>query len=273
MQEISAEPVLEEVHGIKINPQFAYFCGAMRDGTMPKPYDNHFEISIGQKCAEWLEQVVKPIMVSSLEIPPEKVLFKPQGTPRLVVFSKEKYLILSEILGHKGGKNLWGTPRIISENPVLWKGYCRGFFDSEGEVPFVSEYLNGIYSTKPRARIRIHQGWSSETGCPPLSDLKHFIESIGVETKGIYGPKLNKNTFDFDLHITGLANVADFSDKIGSSHPEKSKRLSQLLSFLGKRNAIPRRLIGGLHEWRNERPTVPILDLVNLLLGEHAEDF
>ena len=38
-------------------------------------------------------------------------------------------------------------------------------------------------------------------------------------------------------------------------------------------SVIPRRLIGGLHEWRNERPTVPALDLVNLLLSEHAEDF
>ena len=37
-------------------------------------------------------------------------------------------------------------------------------------------------------------------------------------------------------------------------------------------SVIPRRLIGGLHEWRNERPTVPALDLVNLLLSEHAED-
>lgn len=28
-----------------------------------------------------------------------------------------------------------------------------------------------------------------------------------------------------------------------------------------------------MHEWRNVRPTVPVLDLVNLLLGEHAENF
>ena len=37
-------------------------------------------------------------------------------------------------------------------------------------------------------------------------------------------------------------------------------------------SVIPRRLIGGLHEWRNARPTVPVLNLVNLLLGEHAGD-
>ena len=45
-------------------------------------------------------------------------------------------------------------------------------------------------------------------------------------------------------------------------------------SFEGSNNVsvIPRRLIGGLHEWRNERPTVPASDLVNLLLGEHAGD-
>ena len=47
----------------------------------------------------------------------------------------------------------------------------------------------------------------------------------------------------------------------------KKREFSNIVSV------IPRRLIGGLHEWRNERPTVPALDLVNLLLGEHAEDF
>lgn len=232
MQEIPSEPVLTELHDIKINPQFAYFCGAMRDGTLPKPYDNHFEISIGQKCVEWLEQIIKPIMISSLKIPEEKILFKPQGTPRLVVFSKEKYLNLSGILGHRGGKNLWGTPEIILENKVFWKWYCRGFFDSEGEVPFVQEYLSGIYSTKPRARIRIHQSWDTVTNCPPLDDLKRFIESLNISTKGIYGPKNNKNTFDFDLHLTGLENIQGFSEKIGSSHPEKKVRLAQLIFFL-----------------------------------------
>ncbi len=38
-------------------------------------------------------------------------------------------------------------------------------------------------------------------------------------------------------------------------------------------SVIPRRLIGGLHEGHNERPTVPTRDLVNSLLGEDAEDF
>ena len=38
-------------------------------------------------------------------------------------------------------------------------------------------------------------------------------------------------------------------------------------------SVIPRRLIGGLHEWHNELPTVPSWDLVNLLLCEYAEDF
>jgi len=37
-------------------------------------------------------------------------------------------------------------------------------------------------------------------------------------------------------------------------------------------SVIPRRLIGGLHEWRNVAPTVPAWDLVNSLSGEHAGD-
>ena len=38
--------------------------------------------------------------------------------------------------------------------------------------------------------------------------------------------------------------------------------------FMETGSVIPRRLIGGLHEWRNDSPTVPIWDLVNSLPGE-----
>ena|GEM_PF-4137924 len=38
-------------------------------------------------------------------------------------------------------------------------------------------------------------------------------------------------------------------------------------------SVIPRRLIGGLHEWRNASPTVPTWDLVNSLAGEDAGNF
>ena len=236
---IPYRPVVGRVKNISLNPQFFYFAGAMRDGTLPRIYDGHYEISISQKLIPWLTKVIKPILVKTLKIPESKIRIKiDSNTPRLVIYSKKSYNTIAEILNHPTGKNFWETPEIIRKHFELQKWYIRGFFDSEGEVPHVEEYLRHRFRTKPRLRVRIHQAWRDKTGCPVLEDLREMIAKFGINSKVCEAGK-NKNSIKYELSITGK-EVYKFYQNIGSSHPLKKYRFRLLFELNSlRRNTSP----------------------------------
>ena len=235
-EKIPTFPTLGKIEDFPINPQLLYFAGAMRDGTLPLPYDAHYEISVGQKNKDWLEKIIRPIMVETLGIKEAKIRLKiDKNTPRLVVYSKDVFGRLARVLTHPTGSSCWKTPPICRSHPELQKWYLRGFFDAEGEVPHVEGFLDGTFSTKPRLRIRIHQAWNKKNGCPVLEDLAQMCSNFGIKIVGIYGPKRNVNTFDFDLAISGRDALLQFYRQIGTSHPDKKKRFSLLFNLYGIR--------------------------------------
>ena len=228
---IPEEPKVSSIGDVVVNPQLMYFLGAMRDGTLPKVYDNHYEISVAQKNIDWLTEIIKPILTDTLKIQEEKIRLKiDKNTPRLVIYSKKHYTMLSN-LGLKSG--VYETPAIVLSQPLLQKWYIRGFFDAEGEVPHVEKFLDKTVKTFPRLRIRIHQAWSNKKHCPPLEDIKKILENTGIKCNNIWGPKLNKNTYDFDLPISGK-EVLNFYDKIGSSHSWKIMCFNLLFNLYNK---------------------------------------
>ena len=230
---IPVEPVLGKINGIYVNPQLFYLAGAMRDGTFPKPYQNHYEISVAQKSTEWLD-IVQNIFESTLMVDERKIKRKigSDGVNRLVIYSRELYYQLSDVLKHPTGRNLWDTPPFIKRYLKLQKWYIQGFFDAEGEIAHVEDYLQQKTITKPKMRIILHQSWKDEV-CPVLIDLKEMLKANGIVCGNIWGPKKNKNTWDYDLPISGLENVIGFYRKIGTAHPEKEKRFRLLFNVYG----------------------------------------
>jgi hypothetical protein len=206
-----------------------YFAGAMRDGSLPKPYMGHYEITISQKYINWLNKIIIPIFIESFKIRKQKIRIKQDNnTPRIVIYSKEFYFKLKNFLDH----NLedWKTPGFVLNTTKLKKWYVCGFFDAEGEVPHVEEYLSGKYSTKPRLRIRFHQCNHKNQIPNSLLDLISFLKILDINCGNITGPKRNKNTFDFDLPITGT-ETKKFYEKIGTFHPMKDKRFKLLFKL------------------------------------------
>ncbi|MBI5159242.1 LAGLIDADG family homing endonuclease [Candidatus Micrarchaeota archaeon] len=230
---IPTRPVLDRINGFEVNPQLFYLAGAMRDGTFPKPYQNHYEISIAQNSDEWID-AIKEIFLSTLKVDAEKIKKKPGSNrvKRLVVYSRDIYSRLSETFQHPTGRNLWNTPAFVKKYPELQKWYVQGFFDAEGEIAHVEDYLKKIVVTKPKMRIILHQSWKDEA-CPVLIDLKNIIENKGIRCGKVWGPKKNKNTLDYDLPISGSSNVLKFYKEIGTSHPEKNARFKLLFDLYG----------------------------------------
>jgi hypothetical protein len=205
----------------------------MRDGTFPKPYQGHYEISIAQNSAEWIE-MIEEIFISTLKVD-RKIIKRKLGSnsvKRLVIYSKDLYYRLSEAFRHPTGKNLWETPPFIKKFPELQKWYIQGFFDAEGEIAHVEDYLNKNTITKPKMRIILHQSWKDEV-CPVLIDLKEMLKNLEISCGNIWGPKKNKNTWDYDLPISGAEDVLKFYKEIGTSHPEKDERFRLLFNVYG----------------------------------------
>ena len=88
----------------KISENLAYIAGALRDGSLPKPYNNQYEIQLSQKNLNWLE-MVKNILQ---ELFPEKnirIVKYGKQTPRIKIYSKMIYKDLVELFEYPGTQN------------------------------------------------------------------------------------------------------------------------------------------------------------------------
>jgi len=88
----------------KISKKLSYVAGILRDGSLPKPYNNQYEIQVSQDNMEWLEKA-KEILQKLF--PKKKIKISKYGkqTPRIKIYSKEIYQNLVELFEYPGTQN------------------------------------------------------------------------------------------------------------------------------------------------------------------------
>jgi len=206
----------------KISKNLSYLAGILRDGSLPKPYNNQYEIQISQDDIEWLESV--KYKLQNL-FPEKKIQIVKYGkqTPRIKIYSKEIYQKLINLFEYPGSQCKWEIPLIIrngSKETKKW--FIKGFFDAEGEVPLSKQ------NRKYKVWIRFHHSWDGNK-CLVLEQLKKILEiDFKIQCGSVSGPKKEKNFPSFDLAIYG-DNIHKFFKQIGTFHPKHVKRLNVML--------------------------------------------
>ena len=153
----------------KISKNLSYLAGILRDGSLPKPYNNQYEIQVSQDNIEWLGRVKKMLQILFPEKKIEIVKYGKQ-TPRIKIYSKEIYYNLVNLFEYPETQNKWEIPTVIRNgSKEMKKWFITGFFDAEGEVPLSRQ------SGKYKIWIRFHHSWDGER-CIVLEQLKGILE-------------------------------------------------------------------------------------------------
>lgn len=192
----------------------SYFLGAMRDGSA-KHYDRGYEFNIWQENFEWLEKVQK--IIADLFGKKPSIL-KDRNGFRIRFDSKKIFIWLVGAGFPKDGKHVfWNTPDLAKKNKRNFQHYVAGFFDAEGGVAKYKKF------GKTYLRLDFYQSWNNKNGCPPLEDIKEFLQSIGINCGKVRSRKDNAfNKYPrYLFSISGSKSVSKFFKEIPILHPEK----------------------------------------------------
>ena len=221
---------------MNISQDMAYLAGILRDGSLPKPYNNQYEIQVSQDNIIWLEKV-KEIMQKLFPEKELKIIKYGKQTPRIKIYSKEIYYKLTKLFEYPGMQSKWEIPSVIrTGSKEIKKSFIRGFFDAEGEVPLSKQ---GSKGSKYKIWIRFHHSWDGNQ-CIVLEQMKRILEKeFNILCGNVSGPKNEKNYPSFDLAIYGRYAVQQFFQHIGSLHPKHNERLKTMLGKDMQRNPLP----------------------------------
>jgi hypothetical protein len=172
----------------KINSDFAFLLGAIRDGGIHYDMNNNaYKIHFEEQNKQYLKQEIQSRLkkVFGLET---HITLRPDGVHQIQFASKPIYLLLAKCFGMREIQQFWNTPILIKNAPLsLQKAYIRGFFDAEGTF----EHL--------------YHSWFSNTECPPLqfiSDVLNFKLDIRCTSPQLVKINNEFNRFPvFQLYI------------------------------------------------------------------------
>lgn len=204
---------------MEMTEKLAYIVGALKDGSLPEPYNNLYEIQFSQKNRKWLRKIRGFLENLFPERDIKIVQYGEQQIPRIKIYSKKIYLELVDLLEFEGDQSLWRVPSCIRNGTrEIKRWHIKGFFDAEGEVP-LSRNQSGRY----KVWVRFHHSWKGNT-CLVLRDLKRILEEdFVIECGDVSGPKEEANVPSFDLAIYG-ENAKKFYRKIGTLYPNHERR-------------------------------------------------
>ena len=196
----------------KIDKDLAYLLGALRDASVDIRERKNYEIKIAQKNKEWLQKlqsIIKQKFGYKGKITRHgKNYYILRITQKRVV---EKIMQLAEI---KIPQILWNTPAIIKRQPLdVQKEYIKGFFDAEAGLP-----------GNPKK-------WKYISFDQKAKEPLEFIREVLIKLK--FKPtNLTWTSGVWQFRLARKADIINFIEKIGSSHPDKIKKLHLLKQAL-----------------------------------------
>jgi len=176
-----------------------FIFGSSEDGTLYfRKKKNAYTIEIEQKVREWLvhiQEVLKREYNKNSNLRTTS-----RGYYRLIFYSKE---IFNEIKEFRKDYR-----KLLLSSGSFQVGFLQGIFDAEGAVH------------NKRYQIRI-----ASKNKQTIDVTVELLNGLGVRTG-----KVHNDNGIFVLPFYGRENLQVFKETIGFRHPEKKKRLSNLLS-------------------------------------------
>ena len=143
------------------------------------------------------------------------------GTPYIAVFGKHIVEVLNQFLPSYNSYDIFIPEVILKAEDKILREYMRTFYDDEGCASLrlnkkTNEWKRSITLTSNSYKI--------------LTQIKEALYSLGIETNSIIRTKAKSNyDHSFVLSITGKKNFLKFRRKVGFKHPQKARRVDQII--------------------------------------------
>ena len=185
-----------------MKPELTFILGAMEDGCLTKRESiGDFTIEFDQKNKEWLEELSKCFKVVFGKT--SSIKTTKRGFFRLRIHSKEIFQKLENLMKRR--------EELIENSSLECKAkFLRGVFDSESSVH--------------RKRFVIAL---SNKNTNLLKFCKNLLEDFNIKTGSIC--KSNKDVFEFC--VFGRDNLEKFRQRVGFLHPDRKRKLDELLKM------------------------------------------
>lgn len=216
---------------MEVNEDLAYILGALRDGSLPRPSNNKFQVTFACDWYKpWITEIVVPKVQKVFNLPSTKIKIYEKWSHkskrpffRLMVYSKKLHQLLSRIYPPGNQKN-WTTPSIIKNGKLEEQiEYVRGFYDAEGGCRDIEKFLVGkTRSINCELGIRCKH---ISTPNEPLTFLSSILQKFNIHT---HMRKSNDG-----LVITGKLNVLKFYQIFTPLHLRKRYMIRNLLQYFG----------------------------------------
>lgn len=199
---------------MKLEKEFAYLLGALRDATVDFREKENYEIKIAQKDVKWLQLLQK--FFEKYFHKSGRITAHVNDTSILRINGKTIVKEIIEISEIKIPQDSWETPSIIKNSSLSMQvAYIRGFFDAEGGLP-----KNPLKSNQKYLSL-------SQKNRESLVFLRNTLTKLGFQPTNL---TICGKVWEFRL--TRKKDIIEFIEKIGSWHYEKQKRLKLLKRVL-----------------------------------------
>ena len=186
------------------------------DKTIRRKGRPDYEIGYSDRSREMLRLVLMPIFQRLFGVSLHVSKKKGENMYVARLYSKIVYIFLHAVLGlPKGKKSAKSISSYVQHDEKLLQYFLRGFFDAEGYAYF------DTWNRKPRLGI-------TSSNKALLYEIRALLRKcFHIPMMGPY-KKYRQDCWELKLFEEGA--IREFVTKIGSSHPEKKKKLESLCS-------------------------------------------
>jgi hypothetical protein len=190
--------------------ELSYLTGIIAgDGTIPKGTT----ISITNSSEAYLSEIISPLVENLFGV--HSVVFSERNHFRLDIYSSSVHFFFTEVinlpLGKKKGR--LEMPCFIYLKDEYKIQFLKGLFDTDGGL---TKSRKGAISILYSSSTKIF-----------LQQVQSLLKEKGIS---LPGPYLSGNKKGLEIRSFKKTEIDKFYNTIGSSHPERSERLSALVA-------------------------------------------
>ena len=214
---------LSPIRCVRAEDELAYVAGLVAsDGHLTK---SGYGVDIATSDEKFARKIHDILSIVSFKVPK---ISKKRTVYVVTVYDRELFKLLTEKFRIPRGKksDILEPPTISEEKEIV--GYIRGFFDGDSSVHrrrMRTKYVPRIRAMSQSKKI--------------LEWIKECLLKLGIRTGSIFidkphgfiSKKYGVTKVCYRLELYGTA-VKKFDEKIGYAHPEKIKKMNELLLLL-----------------------------------------
>ena len=191
--------------------------------NFPKRTVSSLEISGNRiKDYEYMKDFVLPLIKNLFNVEPHIYIRENQNVLRLIIYSKELIKSINKLGFPLGRKGFITPPSWITENPIFFKKFIRGFFDTDGNLCLKNKEGKKypVLSLNSKSKFL-------------LIEIQKFLKSYNINSYlGMHTDRNSryiKEVICYKLQISGRNNVSMFYNLIGSNNDRNVNRYKEIV--------------------------------------------